>query len=231
MIVDTALFNETSQGSGQGILCRCDGCGQERKVPKQKLVLRGGSYTHCRQCFCNKNSVKSRSYIDVDCKDCGLSFKKRLDSVKTWAGRCSNCALKEAVNRPHVKEAMRLNGIAVYAKYGPLRFDPEKVRRGPMNNKWKGGITSENMKVRTSLKTKAWRSDVLSRDDYTCQMCDKRGGDLEVDHIMPFSLHMESRFATFNGRTLCKPCHRMYGAKVSHGVQTREPVFREEISS
>lgn len=80
--------------------------------------------------------------------------------------------------------------------------------KGAKNPRWRGGISSENMKVRKSLAIKQWRTSVFDRDDYTCQSCGKRGGNLEADHVMPFSLFPELRTEVLNGRTLCRPCHK-----------------------
>ena len=97
---------------------------------------------------------------------------------------------------------------------------------------WKGGITSINEQIRKSFNYRQWRSDVFMRDNYTCQICGKRGnGRIEADHhIKQFSLilkgyniktledaeNCEELWNINNGRTLCKDCHRKtksYGNK------------------
>ncbi len=79
--------------------------------------------------------------------------------------------------------------------------------RGENSHFWKGGVTSENMAIRKCLEYKNWRREVFERDEYTCQECNVRGGNLNADHILPFSTHKELRFNVDNGRTLCLTCH------------------------
>src|SRR3990167_1885256 len=57
-------------------------------------------------------------------------------------------------------------------------------------------------------KHKEWRGHVYKRDNYTCQMCGKKGGDLNADHIKPWAYFPELRYELSNGRTLCVFCHR-----------------------
>lgn len=73
---------------------------------------------------------------------------------------------------------------------------------------WQGGVTPLNEKVRKSFEYRLWKHSVFERDDYTCQICLIRGGDLQADHIKPFAYFPELRLKVSNGRTLCKKCHR-----------------------
>lgn len=80
--------------------------------------------------------------------------------------------------------------------------------KGSAHHNWKGGVTSENHRIRTSASYTQWRIAVFERDRYTCVWCGQKGGKIEADHIKPFSLYPEFRFDISNGRTLCKSCHR-----------------------
>lgn len=72
---------------------------------------------------------------------------------------------------------------------------------------WKGGTTEASKLIRNSTKYQEWRKAVFDRDNYTCVICAKKGGDLQADHIKPFAIFLDLRFELSNGRTLCKPCH------------------------
>lgn len=48
---------------------------------------------------------------------------------------------------------------------------------------------------------------VRSRDNFTCFLCDSRGGQLNVHHIRPWNKFPELRFEERNLITLCRVCH------------------------
>jgi len=72
----------------------------------------------------------------------------------------------------------------------------------------KYSITPENKRLRRSIEFANWRKTVFERDNYTCQICNERGGELHPDHIKQFAYYPELRFEPSNGRTLCASCHR-----------------------
>ena len=72
---------------------------------------------------------------------------------------------------------------------------------------WKGGTTPKNKLLRRSKQFVEWRKAVFTRDNYTCQECGERGGELHPDHIKPFAFYPELRVELSNGRTLCRNCH------------------------
>ena len=86
---------------------------------------------------------------------------------------------------------------------------------------WKGGKTPVTMKIRHCYEYRQWRSDVFTRDDFTCQICGERGVKLEAHHIKMFrdilyeydinsleeALNCEEFWNINNGQTLCFKCH------------------------
>lgn len=80
--------------------------------------------------------------------------------------------------------------------------------KGEKHHLWKGGISSNEEKLRKSIEYRLWREAVFNRDNFTCTICGERGGELNADHIKPFSQYPELRLSLDNGRTLCVSCHR-----------------------
>jgi hypothetical protein len=50
-----------------------------------------------------------------------------------------------------------------------------------------GGSVGEAYKTMSRQVSTAKRFAVLNRDKFTCQYCGRRGGELEVDHVVPYS--------------------------------------------
>ncbi len=99
-------------------------------------------------------------------------------------------------------------------RYGSFKRSVETRKRMSESHKgeksylWKGGVTLENQKIRGGIEYRLWREAVFARDNWTCQMCHQRGGQLDPDHIKMFAYHPELRLALDNGRTLCRKCHK-----------------------
>jgi 5-methylcytosine-specific restriction endonuclease McrA len=123
------------------------------------------------------------------------------------------------INSPETKEKISksLIGSKRHTKKHTVesRIKMSIASSGENNWNWKGGINGINDKIRKSLEYKLWRESVFKRDNWTCIWCGSKT-KIEADHIKPFSLFPELRFAIDNGRTLCQKCHRTtdtYGNK------------------
>ena len=75
-------------------------------------------------------------------------------------------------------------------------------------HRWKDHvvITPKNNLERRKFQ-QTIQKEVFKRDDYTCQICGERGGQIHVDHIQPWAEYVELRFDINNCRTVCMSCH------------------------
>ena len=99
--------------------------------------------------------------------------------------------------------------------------------RGENSPKWKGGLTPLALQIRHCFEYRQWRSDIFTRDNFTCVLCEARSGngkavELNADHYpkkfstifhenniksLEQALNCEEFWNINNGRTLCVKCH------------------------
>lgn len=97
------------------------------------------------------------------------------------------------------------------------------IRRGMTPwNKGFGTRATERHKIRQCFKYRQWRSDIFTRDNFICQGCNERGGELHAHHKKSFATILrdnniknlndaelcEELWNINNGVTLCKKCHK-----------------------
>lgn len=168
-----------------------------------------------------------KTFVEVSCKDCFKIWLKRKDTLNFWKGRCLSCAMLEVEKTPKRKAIKHQKGLNHIAKFGKLPgLKNENRGRGATHYNWKGGITPYRIKLWQSQEYKDWRFAVFTRDNFKCVACKVNTHALQADHIKPFALYAELRFSVDNGRTMCIPCHRKYGAKVTHGKLVKEASFQ-----
>lgn len=66
----------------------------------------------------------------------------------------------------------------------------------------------QDTRDRQTKEYKKWRQSVFLRDNFTCQNCGERGGNLEAHHIKAWAYYPSERYNIDNGLTLCKNCHK-----------------------
>lgn len=76
---------------------------------------------------------------------------------------------------------------------------------------------AEVARKRLTHRYRTWRLQVLRRDEFTCQSCGAMLKILHVHHIKPFSTHIDLRYDTENGITLCPTCHLEVHGGCWHG--------------
>jgi hypothetical protein len=159
-------------------------------------------------------------------KNIGASQKGKTfsESHKKKIGDAQRGKKNHMYGKKQTEEHRRKNSEALKGRKMSKSWCEKLSKRqmGEKNSQWKGGITPLCLAIRACLRYREWRDFVFQRDDYTCQMCTKRGGLLHVDHIKPFivilrenniktlqeGIECEEFWNINNGRTLCPTCHR-----------------------
>ena len=89
-------------------------------------------------------------------------------------------------------------------------------------NKGIGNKTPLRKKMYFSPEYKFFRKECFLRDNFTCQISNKVGGDLVVHHINNFADFPELRTSIDNGITLNRDIHNMFHKKYGQRNNTKE---------
>ncbi len=156
------------------------------------------------KCFGKPHKLKGTAiHITKPCEICENDFKSKPSYKQRF---CSTKCLKK------------------YQGSNISRKIHSEGQIGEKGNNWKGGIEKESKRQRLTLNFKLWRESVFKRDDWKCQKCETRGGELHPHHILNFSSHTELRFIVENGITLCVECHKEF-----HHIFGRKNNTREQL--
>ena len=157
-----------------------------------------------------KDKIRENAFIRVFTDEEKLEYSERMQGNQQGLGYRHTDEAKAKIGEANSGELCHL-----------------KTRRGADNNFWKGGITDKNYGLRFGVKNlveyKNWRDSVFRRDDYTCQFCHQRGGELQAHHIFSFSSivskyqienteqarNCSALWEISNGITYCEECHCM----------------------
>ena len=192
----------------------CVKCNLEFRIKPSQLKVKGGGKYCSKICFynrtkiakiceiCSKPFVVSPSLKRLFCCSRECQYKRiKKKHLNIYCSNCGQLFHRSKSLQWKVNCCSKKCGYEYQSKHPHTDISKEK------NPSWKGGITPEHKAIRMSRKYKNWRKQVFKRDNYTCQLCNKRGGKIEADHIKSFSKYPELRFKLSNGRTLCKSCH------------------------
>ncbi len=189
---------------------------------KQKISISRRKYlkNHPHNHLGNKLSEETKRKIglanSIALKGRKVPFKVRIKMGKARMGHLTS---KETRRKIGLANSKSLKGKKLSLQH---KKNIGKSIRGEKNPQWRGGITPLIRQIRNCFEYRQWRSDVFTRDDFTCQKCFARGYKINAHHVKRFSIIMkENKIKTFhqallceelwninNGRTLCDDCHK-----------------------
>ena len=195
-------FKKAKNSNPNKVKVKCDYCGKE--IYRWRRSIKREEHHFCSQ-ECKSNYQKGKTGynkgwgdIEVKCINCGRIVKVKKIRVERGIKFCSNkCKFEYQVGK-------------------------NSTRYGEKNPMWKGGVTPLYLLIRKCFEYRQWRSDVFTRDNFTCQICgDDRGGNLQAHHKISFSdilnkyeittydeaINCEALWNINNGVTLCEKCH------------------------
>lgn len=157
--------------------------------------------------ICQKNSqLNKRKFCSIACVGKHNSARRPKKKVTSWPKKpvaCEKCGKLRPKQNKHNKFCIKCVD-----------------KKGKNNPNWKGGVKTEQSKIRASEEYASWRKSVFERDGYKCVVC-YNGGALHADHIKPFAYYPELRLDVSNGRTLCVPCHKLTDTYMSKVFKMR----------
>lgn len=177
-----------------------------------------------------------------------ITYQDKDFLIKNKHRSCRDIARELGISHKTVSWWLRIYGISykktdwsvgtytrkkgwVHTKDAKRRMSEGRRKTAPRGEKhwcWKGGISPLRNRLEKSFAYKQWRKAVFERDNYTCQDCRKRGGNLEAHHIKPFltllkkvdgkdncekylyALEYKILWDISNGITYCVKCHCKY---------------------
>ena len=186
-------------------------------VCKKEYKARPNDVRHRRTKYCSISCQRNRKTgIEKKCIICKKKIYVYKSRVKRGQGKyCSRQCFGKG-------KALEVKGEKNYF-YGKKHTDKTKktisISKQCINEQeWRGFITPQNKVERIKFGDTV-QKEVLKRDNYICQNCEKRGGYLHVDHIKPWSKYIGDRFKMDNLRTLCRECHYLisFGKEIPQG--------------
>jgi len=156
----------------------------------------------------------NRQYCDncryILCGICGKSILVKpgiSEPVKFCSKKCSS---KSRVGTKRSSESIEKSAIGHRGKKKPTGYKiyMSNLMSGEGNHRWRGGVTKVRVKLSNSREYRDWRKAVFERDNYTCRKCNKRGVEINADHIIPYFKDKEKLLDVNNGQTLCVQCHK-----------------------
>lgn len=162
------------------------------------------------------------------CIQCNLEFSTKMRCKKDWSKRkfcslkCFNSSRKWIVFSDEIRKNM-----SEWRKWMTLTIEHKiniwKNNRWEKSGTWKGWISKIDKLCRRLPEYKQWRSDIFTRDNWTCRTCRTNLVYVTAHHIKWFSKILKENninnildakecdelWNLDNWLTLCEKCHEL----------------------
>lgn len=134
-----------------------------------------------------------------NCKKCGalLQLNNTRDIIRKKY--CSHSCKGSVIGK-------NSDMTKLWEKNNTPEVNAKKAHYGTKHPKWIKDRSKLKSRVRPEMVE--WRNFIFLRDKFTCQYCNKIGGQLHAHHKAPYSLFVKLRWEKSNGVTLCTECHK-----------------------
>lgn len=187
------------------------------------LVRNGDDYVKmyvykCDCCGIHMQANYSMYLLDENTHNCPeCAFKNGLINEVEYCDNCGgiNSSMFAAGINPQTNEIELVKGSTEMKRHiidGKYKYKRTRTKRGTFS--WELTDKQLNKRQRGSEQYQTWRTDVFKRDNYTCQHCNKLGGELNAHHIKCWKDYKKLRFKIENGITLCLECHKVEHKKL-----------------
>lgn len=202
-------------------LCECS-CGRKHKATTNCLN-RG----KVRTCGCSITP-------DISGKRFGRlvvtgETREVVNGSRTWRCKC-DCGEEVVTTRTalNIKQKSSCGCLAreLRENFGALANKYRHLHSGENHYNFNPNLTDEDrVKMRYEIQgydRRTWRKSVFIRDNYTCQVCNKRGEKINAHHLNGYHWHEKGRYDVENGVTLCNECHLEFHGMYGYGENTEK---------
>ena len=178
----------------------------------------------CKSCQCERTISYAQAWnimkekfpnVCANCREYKPNSGQFSKGISSW-----NKGIEFKPDRSYEKNKIQMEVVNAFGFFNEEIREKQRLAklnlRNEQANNWQGGKVRERNIVMGRDEYKQLRSKCFNRDNFTCQICFKPVGSLEMDHIKEWCNYPELRLEIANVRTLCKPCHKMtdnYGTK------------------
>ncbi len=234
---DTITIKWEDTPSNFDIEYKCIKCNVNHTSKKHVLLKQKYKFT-CKKCI-GEISTSNR-FIDLTGQKFNrltiLSFDYKKNKNYYWLTLC-DCGVKKSINSRSFKTG-RVYSCGCYNKEitqkvkMPKIIAIMKIRTGENHPNWNFDKSNKERFTIRKYEMSVLREKTFKRDNYTCQCCLQRGGQvLNAHHILSFSKYVDLRYDLINLITLCYKCHTTYHSKYKKNInQETLNEFRKETN-